>query len=256
MTNSPSPWILGLAALIAAGGCGSGSGRPTVPPPDAPSVRGPSPMEPGVGPPDPPMDVKLASRPIPWRRRPLRAPAIATGDPELDPLVSYLKASFSDPIKDGRRLVIVLTTEKELAEPRQTYQNFLDELLKQATEQVPAEMIRDFGEKNRGLGVIWAELSTHLPAKLPTPVEIEAIFARSPSDSPHDGWGRFYKKHPDAYAMIGVSRVGLNRDKTLALFYLDVSQGLFSAYGQFHILKKEGSEWVELPISIGSSWTA
>ena len=77
------------------------------------------------------------------------APAVATGDPELDPLVAYLKASFAAAIKDGRRLVIEDTTDVEHLHYRKPYQDLVDGLLSQASDQIPAEMIRDFGEKNR-----------------------------------------------------------------------------------------------------------
>src|SRR4051794_37168507 len=127
MLNVPSACILGLVALIAAGGCGSGSGRPTVPPPDASSARGPSLIEPGAGPPAPVMEAKEGPRPVPELRRPfdapLRAPAVATGDPELDPLVAYLKASFSAAIRDGRRLVIDDMTDVEQLHFREPYQH-------------------------------------------------------------------------------------------------------------------------------------
>src|SRR3954452_16449529 len=107
MFNSSSARILGLVALIAAGGCGSGSGRPTVPPSDDPFDSVPSVVGPGGGPPAQAMEAEAEEGPrsVPGLRRPpepsLRAPAVATGNPELDPLVAYLKASFSAPIQDG-----------------------------------------------------------------------------------------------------------------------------------------------------------
>src|SRR3954451_22858744 len=112
MFNFSSACILGLVALIAAGGCGSGSGRPTVPPPTDPFDSVPSVVGPGGGPPAQAMEAEaewvMRSAPgLSQHSKPsLRAPSVATGDPELDPLVAYLKASFSGPIGVGSRLVI------------------------------------------------------------------------------------------------------------------------------------------------------
>jgi hypothetical protein len=128
----------------------------------------------------------------------------------------------------------------------------VDGLLRQASEQVPAEMIRDFGEKNRESHAVWPELTRHLPASLLTLGERKAIF----SGLADDGWKRFYAKYPDAYAIITVSRVGLNRDRTMAFFYVAVGSSPHSGHGQLHVLKKEDEAWVELPIDIGTTWTA
>ena len=149
MLNGPAVRILGFVALIAAGGCGSGSGRPAVSP-----ARVPSTVPPDAASAGPVMaDEEVVPQPVPGLRRsfdaPLRASAVATGDPELDPLVAYLKASFAAAIKDGHRLVIEETTDVEELHFRKPYQDLVDGLLRQASDHVPAEMIRDFGEKNR-----------------------------------------------------------------------------------------------------------
>ena len=168
--GGPTTRKLGLVVLIAIGGCGSGSGRSAVPPPTAAATGVPSATEPtasstrvtgaiesDVASPAPVLEAKEGPSPIPGFRRsfdaPLRAPAVATGDPELDLLVSYLKASFAEAIQDGGRLVIEDTTDVEMLHFRQPYQELVDGLLRQSSDQVPAEMIRDFGEKNRESGL-------------------------------------------------------------------------------------------------------
>jgi hypothetical protein len=255
--NVPAARILGLIALIAAGGCGSGSGRPTVPPPAVSPAQVASIVPPDAVPSGPAIVMEdAAPPPIPGYRRsidaPLRAPAVATGDPELDPLVAYLKASFAVAIKNGHRLVIDDTTDVEMLHKRRPYQNLMDGLLSQASDQVPAELIRDFGEKNRESRAVWPELTRHLPAILLTLAEREAFF----SDFGVEGWKRFHAKYPGSPGIVTVSRVGLNRDKTLAFFYVEVGQGPLSGHGQLHVLKKEGNAWVELPVEIFPSWTA
>ena len=174
MHHVPAVWFLGLVPLIAAGGCGSESGRPTAPPPDASAARSPVPISPDAEPPNPvrdaggelPTESKLR---LPVKRL-VRAPAVATGDPELDPLVVYLKASFAADIKDGRRLVIDDMTGVESLHDSEPYQQLVDGLLGQVSEQVPAELIRDFAEKNRKPTAVWPELTKHLPTSF-LPVE-------------------------------------------------------------------------------------
>ena len=169
--------------------------------------------------------------------RPLRAPAIATGDPELDPLVAYLKASFAAAIKDGHRLVIMDTTDLDDLHTGRPYQDLVDGLLRQASDQVPAEMIRDFGEKNRESRAVWPELTKHLPASLLTSEEQTAIFSGSADlADDHDAfigvWKRFYAKYPGSPGIITVSRVGLNRDKTLAFFYVEATAAALAGRGR------------------------
>ncbi len=193
--------------------------------------------------------------------RPLRAPAIATGDPELDPLVSYLKTAFAAAIKDGHRLVIMATTDLDDLNFGKPYQNLVDGLLRQASDQVPAEMIRDFCEKNRESRAVRLELTRHLPASLLTSEEQTAIFSGSADlADDHDAfigvWNRFYAKYPGSPGIITVSRVGLNRDKTMAFFYVGNQRASLAGDGRLHVLKKEGDVWVELPIQIGPSWVS
>jgi hypothetical protein len=248
--------ILGLLMLIAAGGCGSGSGsgRPSAPSAASPA-SGPSTIPP-VGASSGPVvkDVKAAPQPVlvPGTQRsldpPLRAAAVPTGDPELDPLVAYLKASFAATIKDGHRLVIEDSTSVEMLHFNRPYQDLIDGLLRDASDQVPAEMIQDFGEKNRKSRAVWPELTKHLPASLLTPAENQAFFSLD------DGWKRFYAKYPGSGGIITVSRVGLNRDKTVAFFYLGLACGSLCGHGTIHVLKKEGDAWVELRVGNFPEW--
>ena len=255
MQKSLLSGVFGFVSIIAFGGCGTESGRAALPPPTTSASRGPFPIDPGSEPTNSatntdgklPNDSKL-NLPV---KVLVQAPAVKTSDSELDPLVSYLRASFLTPMKDGRRLVITLMTGTSLVDGDESYQEFIDKLLRQSSAQVPAEIIRDFGEKNRDPSSPWDELRTHLTASLMTSDEQKEIFSGD-----GDGWIRFYTKYPDAYGIIGVSRVGLNTTKTLAMMYIEEARGRFMAHGRFHVFKKEGNIWVELPVSIGSSWTA
>jgi hypothetical protein len=181
---------------------------------------------------------------------PLRAKAITTGDPELDPLVAFLRAAFAAEIKAGKRLVIADETELGPLLLGTSYQDFVESLLKEASDKVPAEMIRDFDAKNRQTHAVRPELGRHVPVHLLGRAEHGKIFA----DGPDENWERFYKRFPGSPGLITVSRVGLNREKNLALFYMGVMGGSLNGGGQLHVVKKEADKWVEQPISIGPSW--
>lgn len=283
MLNVQAARILGLVALIAAGGCGSGPGpgSPTIPTPAASTPSAPATLPPVAAPastsntatevdplgplfvPPRPSPAGAVKKAQPWVRQaipgfrrpfdiPLRVPAVATGDPELDPLVSYLKAAFAVAIKEGHQLVIDDTTDVEMLHFKEPYQRLVDRLLEQASDQVPAAMIRDFGEKNRKSRVVWPELSRHLPVSLLTLEERKGFFGGGSID---EGWNRFYAKYPGSPGIITVSRVGLDSDKPLALFYVAVGQASLLGYGQLHVLKKEGEVWIELAVEL-ESWTA
>jgi hypothetical protein len=95
-------------------------------------------------------------------------------------------------------------------------------------------------------------LSRNLPASLLSLKERKAIF----SGIADDGWNRFHAEYPGSPGIITVSRVGLNRDKTLALFYVGVMQAPLLGHGQLHVLKKDGDAWVELAVEILPAWVA
>jgi len=180
----------------------------------------------------------------------LRAPAVSTGDPELDPLVSFLKAHFAEEIKAGKKLVIESRTDLHLVHLGSSYPEFVESLLKEASDIVPDEMIRDFGDKNRRTHPVWPELTRLLAAELMGPEEGGAIF----SEDADTNWRNFYEAYPGSAGLITVSRVGLSRARTRALFYLGEVRGSQDGHGQLHLLEKEGDEWVERRVRIGSSW--
>jgi hypothetical protein len=224
--------VLLIVALMAVWGCGT---KPNVP---SPSPR--------------PTPVPLADGPEEPRELPasIRAKAIATGDPELDPLVSYLKAHFAEEIKAGKKLVIESRTDLHLVHLGSSYPEFVESLLKEASDMVPDQLIRDFGDKNRRTHPVWPELTRLLPAELMGPDEGGAIF----SEDADTNWQNFYDAYPGSAGLITISRVGLSRDKTRALFYLGEVRGSEDGHGQLHLLEKEGDEWVERRVRIGSSW--
>jgi hypothetical protein len=187
---------------------------------------------------------------LPTSQPPLRAPAISTGDPELDPLVSFLRLWFAREIEAGMMLVIEDHTKVHTFYQKGSYEDYVDGLLKQACAQVPAEMIRNFGDRNRQPRAVWPELMQYLPSRLLSHEERHAIF----KDDTYEGWNRFYDRYPKAAALVTVSRVGLNREQDRALFYLACCRGALAAVGGLHVLERESDVWVQPPVCIGTRW--
>jgi hypothetical protein len=189
---------------------------------------------------------------LPMSQPPLRAPAISTGDSELDPLVSFLRVWFAREIEAGMILVIEDHTKVHRFYLEGSYEDYVDGLLKEACEQAPAEMIRNFGDRNRESHAVWPELMQYLPSRLLSREECSAIF----KDDTYEGWKRFYKRYPKAAGLVTVSRVGLNREKDRALCYLACCRGALAAVGGLHVLEREGDVWVQPPVCIGPRWVS
>jgi hypothetical protein len=183
---------------------------------------------------------------------PLRAPAISTGDPELDPLVSFLRVWLAREIEAGMTLVIEDHTKVHTFYLNGSFTDYVERLLNEACEQAPAEMIRNFGNRNHESSAVWAELMQYLPSRLLSREARDAIF----KDDPYEGWNRFYEQFPKAAGLITVSRVGLNRENDRALFYVACIRGALAAVGGLHVLEREGDVWVEAPVCIGSRWVS
>lgn len=182
----------------------------------------------------------------------LHARAISTGDPELDPLVSFLRARFAREIEAGKRLVIEDRTALQTFFAGGSYQAFVDSLLEKASDRVPAEMIRDLGDKNRESCAVWPALTQYIPADLLSREEHRAIF----EGDLYEGWKRFHEKYPDAVGLITVSRVGLDRETDRAMFYMACIRGALSAVGQLHVLLRENDVWIKQPVWIGPLWVS
>jgi hypothetical protein len=133
-----------------------------------------------------------------------------------------------------------------------SYEEMAASLMKEASDLVPAEIIRDFCEKNRQRPAIWPEIIRHLPAVLLSRDEEHAIFEEGPAA----GWGRLHSRYPDAACRVWISRVGLSREKDRALFYVGYLRGPDDGGSHLYVLKKHGGEWGELPVRFEFGWEA
>jgi len=57
------------------------------------------------------------------------------------------------------------------------------------------------------------------------------------------GWKAFYIKYPHSTGIVGVARVGLNKDKSQALAYVENRRSDLDADGFFAFLVKENGNW-------------
>lgn len=172
---------------------------------------------------------------------------------ELEVLVSFLTQHRD--LRRGKPLVIRDTFSVPGMNGLESNDDdrYLQRLLSDASEQVPAELIRDFCAKNDKSEPVWPELQKHLPVVLLKQEELKAIFSVRPGQK-QDGWQRFYSKYPGAPGIITISRVGLNRRGDIAMVYFSLGQHYLAGFGRIYVLRKQGGTWVEVPAYVGGFW--
>jgi hypothetical protein len=169
---------------------------------------------------------------------------------EIDPLVSFLKGEYGARIFAETPLVINSETTVGFMPEFPDPERLERDLIRRASNEIPVDLMRDFCAKNRHSRVIWPELESYLPLRLFSRAEQAAIF----TGNPDEGWKQFSKKYPKSVGIIELSRVGFNRSRTIALFYLGWQGGSLAGSGRLYVMKKTGSLWNVLPISIGPAW--
>jgi hypothetical protein len=174
------------------------------------------------------------------------------GEQEIDPLVDFLKSQYTTEIASGKLLVIQDKTDLRQLLEGISFQQFVDFLNKDVSNQVPPELIKDFCDKNTHPGPIWPELGSRVPMRLFGSKDGDAIF----HGGPDAGWGRFYQKYPGSPGIITVSRVGFNGAKNVAMFYVGRISGSLNGEGRIHVMKRQGDKWVETKVQIGPRWVS
>ncbi|HOW73995.1 MAG TPA: hypothetical protein PKY77_25610 [Phycisphaerae bacterium] len=180
-------------------------------------------------------------------------PATAPYASELEVLVSFLTQHRD--LRRGHPLVIRDTVSVPGMNGLELNDDdrYLQSLLSDASEQVPAELIRNFCAKNDKSEPVWPELQKHLRVVLLKQEELKAIFSDKPGEK-QDGWQRFYAKYPGSAGIITISRVGLNRRGDRAMVYFSLGQHYQAAYGRIYVLRKQDGKWVEVPAYVGGFW--
>ena len=146
---------------------------------------------------------------------------------EIEFLVSYLREAAASP-------KVVVTT---IVNPHVD----VDALNLQLAAQgrgIPPDVRADFKEKNKSSCVTKPFID--LPnLHFISEHEHDLMFR-----TPLKGWSEFHKKYGKHAEMVFLSRVGFNRDKTLALFHISSGFGPMAAGGSLFLCEKKDGKWV------------
>jgi hypothetical protein len=178
---------------------------------------------------------------------PVSTPFVSSPTLETDVIVSFLQKRYGSRLPADAQLVIGDTFSSD------GHGQSPGELMSQASDRIPADLIRDFCDKNTKPGALWPEIGSRLHAKLISRAEVNAFFSAKPYQKP-DGWDKFYSTYPHSPGIIAVSRVGFNRKGNIAMLYMGSSQHWLAGSGKIYVFRKRGGKWVEEPFSIGPIW--
>lgn len=137
---------------------------------------------------------------------------------------------------------------KEIVIRKQTdVENFSDDkspaYLTESLPSLEKQTFEDFGSRNKK----FAELTEKFNLKVKVNIvgeEIDRIFRKGRQrNSKVDGWEAFHKKYPTAGAIITLSRVGFNGDKTQALMFIAHGCSWLCGEGNYVLLVKKDGNW-------------
>ena len=72
----------------------------------------------------------------------------------------------------------------------------------------------------------------------------KATFIKKDKEKYWGGWQEFYKRYPDACGYRTFSRVGFNKKKNRALFYVSIVAGGLAGKGFYVYMEKAKNKWV------------
>jgi hypothetical protein len=104
--------------------------------------------------------------------------------------------------------------------------------------ELSEETFDDFVQKNKEIQKLKDNFKIELERTLIKKTEIEQIFKDR-----ENGWEKFYKSFPDSGGYIGLSRVGLDKEKKQAVVYMEHNCGDLCASGYFLLLAKGKEGW-------------
>jgi hypothetical protein len=73
--------------------------------------------------------------------------------------------------------------------------------------------------------------------------ELDKLFPSPPREGAPDGWETFNQRFPTAYAIITLSRVGFNEDRSQALIFVAFGCGWLCGEGNYVFLTKKDRAW-------------
>lgn len=101
------------------------------------------------------------------------------------------------------------------------------------------DAIKDFLTKNRKSSALADQFRLKATIVLISNSDVKRLF----HDSIEGGWDLFHAKYPNANSINTLSRVGFNKDKTVALLYYTYSCGGLCGQGQYVLLRKHEGQW-------------
>jgi hypothetical protein len=107
-----------------------------------------------------------------------------------------------------------------------------------------ASTISDFDANNDKSILLERRFDLKAPYVLVSSDELHAIFG--PDASGHydmEGWKGFYKQHPGAVGILGLSRVGFSSRKDQALVYVEIQKNILGGSGRFFVLSRADKTW-------------
>jgi hypothetical protein len=175
---------------------------------------------------------------------------------ELDVLVAFLSDNYKGTIQSNTPLVIEDAFSISMLDGgRDPSEEFTRWLLAQASDEAPADLIRDFCAKNAKPQAVWPALGERLSVVLLSRRELERLFTAGPKEKP-DGWDRFYAKYPQSPGIITISRVGFNRRGDMAMICVGSQSHWLAGHGGIHILHKQDGKWVDVFTNFGPHWVS
>ncbi len=100
---------------------------------------------------------------------------------------------------------------------------------------IPPDVRADFKEKNKA-GCAIVPFSDSANLRFISKAEHDQIF--------QNGWTEFHKRYGVEASILWLSRVGFNRDKTLALLYVSSGMGRLAVDGVLYLLERKEAKWV------------
>ena len=145
---------------------------------------------------------------------------------ETEVFVSYLKAERRSPA-----LTVLVTRTVPTDMDLDTY----NLQLAAKGRGIPPDVRVDFKEKNKS-GCAIVPFSGVANLHFISKAEHDQIF--------QTGWSEFHKRYGEEASVLWLSRVGFNRDKTLALLYVSSGMGRLAVDGVLYLLERKEAKWV------------
>lgn len=171
-------------------------------------------------------------------------------DPEVEVIVAYLQSDHASKVQPV--ILDTTTSVSDLAGQKgdKFYRKYRASLLAEASKDAPADLIVDFCKKNKRAQPMWPELNTRAGVVLLSRQEVTSAFGGDHHTN-GDGWRQFYTRYPHSDGIRSFSRVGFNRQGSIAMFWGRWTGGSTLGWDQMYIMRKQGTKWVRSSTRIG-----